>query len=222
MEKLCRDGGIGRRTGLKILRGFPHEGPSPSLGNYLKVINVMSNLNSSQLRSGTVFKDGKDNLLVLKYEHVTQGRGGTTIKLKVKNILTGSIIEKGYNVNDKFESVDVNKSSAQFLYSDGGVCYFMDSTSFNQFEFNIENKYLSPGEKIIVTYLEDKPIDIEIPNIVSLKVEYTESSSKGNTVNNALKTAKLETGMEIKVPMFINIGDNIKINTQNEEYVGRA
>jgi elongation factor P len=182
----------------------------------------MSNLNSSQLRSGTVFKDGKDNLLVLKYEHVTQGRGGTTIKLKVKNILTGSIIEKGYNVNDKFESVDVNKSSAQFLYSDGGVCYFMDSTSFNQFEFNIENKYLSPGEKIIVTYLEDKPIDIEIPNIVSLKVEYTESSSKGNTVNNALKTAKLETGMEIKVPMFINIGDNIKINTQNEEYVGRA
>ena len=182
----------------------------------------MSTLNSGQLRYGTVFKDGSENLLVLKYEHVTQGRGGTTIKLKVKNILTGSIVEKGYNINDKFESIDVTKSSAQFLYSDSELCYFMDSSNFNQFEFNMENKYLSPGEKVIVTYLEDKPIDIEIPNIVTLNVEYTESSSKGNTVNNALKIAKLETGLEIKVPMFINIGDNIKINTQNEEYVGRS
>jgi len=182
----------------------------------------MSTLNSGQLRSGVVFKDGNENLLVLKYEHVTQGRGGTTIKLKVKNILSGAIVEKGYNVNDKFESVDVNKSSAQFLYSEGGTCYFMDSSTFNQFQLDIENKYLSPGEKVIVTYLEDRPIDIEIPNIVTLKVEYTESSSKGNTVNNALKNAKLETGLEMKVPMFVNIGDNIKINTQSEEYVGRA
>ena len=182
----------------------------------------MSTLNSGQLRSGVVFKDGNENLLVLKYEHVTQGRGGTTIKLKVKNILSGVIIEKGYNVNDKFESVDVNKSSAQFLYSEGSTCYFMDSATFNQFQFYIDNKYLSPGEKVIVTYLEDNPIDVEIPNIVTLKVEYTESSNKGNTVNNALKNAKLETGLEIKVPMFVNIGDNIKINTQSEEYVGRA
>ncbi len=182
----------------------------------------MAVLTSGQLRSGIVYKDGSEIYLVLKYEHVTQGRGGTTIKVKVRNLRSNATLEKGYNVNDKFEDINVYKSSSQFLYSEGDMLYFMDSNTYNQVEFKMENKYLVGGEKVIITYLEDSPINIELPNTVILKVEYTESSIKGNTVNNPLKQAKLETGLEVMVPMFINIGDSIKINTENNEYVGKA
>ena len=183
---------------------------------------MAATLNSGQLRTGVVYRDGKDMYLVLKYEHVTQGRGGTTIKLKVKDIISGAILEKGYNINDKFSSIDVKKSSAQFLYSDQDNCHFMDSSSFTQFSLVMENRYLKSGDKVIATYIEDKPIDVEIPNIVSLKVDYTEGTTKGNTVNNALKRAVLETGLEVMIPMFVNIGDIVKINTQSNEYVGRS
>ncbi len=182
----------------------------------------MATLSSNQLRQGTVFKDGLDYFLVLKYDRVVQGRGGMTVKIKVKNIKTGSIVEKGYKGNDKVESVELLKRSAQFLYSDTVNLHFMDSETFEQIEIEGQNKYFKEGDKAIISYLEGDPISVDIPNVVSLKVEYTEEGgNSGNTVSSALKEAKMETGITVMVPLFIKTGEIIKINTENDEYKGR-
>ena len=182
----------------------------------------MAILSSNQLRQGTVFKDGYDYFIVLKYDRVVQGRGGMTVKIKVKNLKSGSIVEKGYKGNDKVESVDLSKRSAQFLYSDGANLHFMDTETFDQVEIEGQNKYFKEGDKAIISYLDGDPISVDIPNVVSLKVAYTdEGGNSGNTVSNALKEAKMETGITIMVPLFIKTGEVIKINTENNEYKGR-
>jgi elongation factor P len=225
---VCRNGGIGRRTGLKILREQSYVGSSPASGRlylvYITLLNIiiMATLSSNELRQGTVFKDGYDYFTVLKYDRVVQGRGGMTVKIKVKNLKSGSIVEKGYKGNDKVESVDLSKRSAQFLYSDGVNLHFMDTETFDQVEIEGQNKYFKEGDKAIVSYLEGDPISVDIPNVVSLKVAYTdEGGNSGNTVSNALKEAKMETGITVMVPLFIKTGEVIKINTENNEYKGR-
>ena len=203
-------------------------GSSPASGRlylvYITLLNIiiMAILSSNQLRQGTVFKDGYDYFIVLKYDRVVQGRGGMTVKIKVKNLKSGSIVEKGYKGNDKVESVDLSKRSAQFLYSDGVTLHFMDTETFDQVEIEGQNKYFKEGDKAIISYLDGDPISVDIPNVVSLKVAYTdEGGNSGNTVSNALKEAKMETGITIMVPLFIKTGEIIKINTENNEYKGR-
>lgn len=178
----------------------------------------------TDLKTNTVFKMDGQVFIVVKYEHVTQGRGGATIKVKVRNIKTGSIVEKGFNNNDKVEEADISKSSYQYLYSDSDYSYFMNMSDYEQITLNNTDdvKFLKEGEKVVVVTVEGEPAYFELPKTVDLKVEYTEPASKGNTVNNPLKKAKLETGLEVNVPMFINIGDIIKINTESSTYLGKA
>ena len=177
---------------------------------------------ANELKTGTVFQDKSGVYVVLQYVNMKQGRGGSTIKVKVRNIESGVIIEKGFHNNDKVEDANVSKRSASFLYNDDEYIYIMDSVTFETIQFKMENKYLKSGDRLIAVYLKDKLIDIEIPNIVSLKVQYTEDAVSGNTANKAMKESTLETGVSLMVPLFIKTGDLVKVNTLNNEYVSRG
>ena len=177
---------------------------------------------ANELKTGTVFQDKSGVYIVLQYVNMKQGRGGSTIKVKVRNIETGSIIEKGFHNNDKVDDANIERRNETFVYSDNEYIYIMDSVSFETIAFKMENKFLKSGDKVIAVYLNDKLIDIEIPNIISLKVEYTEDAVSGNTTTNALKECVLETGVSLMVPLFIKRGDVIKVNTITSEYVSRS
>ncbi len=178
----------------------------------------------TDLKNNTVFKMDGQTYIVVKYEHVTQGRGGATIKVRVRNIKTGAVVEKGFNGNDKVEEADIAKASYQYLYADGDNAYFMNIADFEQIALPLTEdiKYLKEGEKVIVVSVDGAPAYFELPKTVELTITYTEPGFKGNTVNNPMKRATLETGLEIQVPMFINIGDKIKVNTDTGDYQSRV
>lgn len=184
-------------------------------------------LSSNELRNGTVFKYEGKTWVVLKYEFTKTGRGSGTVKVKARDLVSNSIVEKGFNLNQKFEEASVEKRSAQYMYSDGTDAYLMDNESYEQFSFPLKDiedslQYIVEGGKVVVVYLDGTPITIEIPKSVTLKVVYTEPAVKGDTSNNPMKKAKVETGIEISVPMFIKEGDVIKINTELGTYSERV
>lgn len=187
----------------------------------------MATLSNTDLRNGTVFKDGGEIYSVVKYEHSFRGRGGGIVKVRVRNLHTGNIQEKTYRQNEKVESVETRKSSAQYLYSDGRDAYFMDTDSYEQFTLLVNDlgdgrKYMKEGDKTIVLYLEDRPVSIEIPKVVELEVEATIPGVKGDTANNPTKKATMENGLVVDVPLFVKEGDVIKINTEAGTYISRA
>ena len=188
--------------------------------------NEMAVLSYTDLRNGTVFTQDGGTFFVLKYEHAKQGRGSATVKVKVKNLRSGSIFIKSFKAGDKVESADVNRESAQYLYEDGSDGYFMNVETFDQYSIPKERieeeiKFLKEGQKVIVQKLEGDPIAIEIPKKVELKVEYTEPAVAGNTSSGAMKVAKLESGVEVNVPLFVKIGDIVVVNTESRQYVSR-
>ncbi|MCA9385462.1 elongation factor P [Candidatus Dojkabacteria bacterium] len=186
----------------------------------------MATINSNELKEGVVFKDSGSTYIVLKYSHIKKGRGQATIKVKVKNLETSSITILSYTNEQKVESADVEKKSVQFLYSDGVVTTFMDSSDYSQFTLPVEDvedvlHYTKEGQKVVATYLNGDPVGIELPKSVELLVQDTSDAVSGNTSGNAMKNAVLETGLEIQVPLFIKKGDLLKINTETGTYVSR-
>lgn len=184
-------------------------------------------LSSNELRNGTVFKYEGKTWVVLKYEFVKMGRGSGTVKVRARDLVSNAIVEKGFNLNMKFEEATVEKRSAQYMYSDGTDAYFMDNESYEQYSFALKDvedslKYVIEGGKVVVVYLDGTPISIEIPKSVTLKVVYTEPAVKGDTSNNPMKKARMETGFEMHVPMFIKEGDVLKINTETGSYSERV
>jgi elongation factor P len=183
-------------------------------------------LNASELKTGVVFKDDNTPYKVEKYEHSKTARSGATIRLRVRNLLTGAMAEKVYSSVDLVSEADVYRKSVEFLYKDSNYV-FMDPTTYEQIEVSGEvvgdNKiYLKENEKFSIMYFEDAPVSVEVPNSLIFEIEYTEPGFKGNTVTNTLKDAKLTNGMDIKVPPFIKIGDKIKVDTRTGEYMSRA
>ncbi|MBN1618552.1 elongation factor P [Candidatus Dojkabacteria bacterium] len=187
----------------------------------------MATLSNTDLKNGVVFRDEGEVFSVIKYEHVFKGRGGGIAKLKVRNLKTGSIAEKSYKNNEKVQSVDTSRVTAQFLYSDDKSANFMNDETYEQFQLSRDAigedlGFIKEGEKVVILFLEDSPISIEIPKSVELKIEYTEPGVRGDTATNAMKKAKLETGIEINVPLFIKSGEVIKVNTDTRQYVSRV
>lgn len=187
----------------------------------------MAILTSNELRNGIVFIMDGEPWMVVKFEHIKMGRGSATNKVKAKNLKTGSIIEKGFSTNSKFEEADVTKKTAQYLYSDSDKAHFMNPDSFEQYELDAklyanDLLFLKEGDKLIIVFLIDDPISIELPKNVELKVVYTEQAVRGNTSGNVLKNAELETGLNIMVPSFVKNDDIIRINTEKKEYTERV
>ena len=187
----------------------------------------MSTITSNELRNGVVFMMEGQPWLVLRYNHNKTGRGGAVNKIKAKNLKTGSIIEKGFSTNEKFDEADLSRESSQYLYRDDDKVYLMSNTTYEQYELpisTVEEKllYLKEGDKVIVLFLDGKPIDFEVPPAVVLAITYTENAVKGDTSSGAMKRATLETGLEILVPLFLSIGEKVKINTETNTYTERV
>lgn len=181
----------------------------------------------TDLRAGTVFTEKGQYLLVLSYEHIKMGRGSGNVKVKVKNLSTGSTIEKSFITGAKVQDVSLVRKKAQFLYHDGSGFHFMDMETYEQ--FTLEQRivgeyapYLKEGLEITIFVIDQNPLYIELPKIVDYKVVQTAGGAKGNTVGAAQKEAVLENGLKVRVPLFINNNETIRVDTRNGAYVERA
>ena len=184
-------------------------------------------LNVNELRNGAFFKEGKDIFLVITYEHMKTGRGSGNIKLKVRNVRTGSVVEKSFITGARVDEASVEKKKAQFLYRDADTYSFMDPVSFEQFTVaaNIlgdQAKYLKDGLDVILIVSEEEALGLELPMSLVYEIAETGPEEKGNTVSNVYKEATLDNGLVVKVPMFMKVGEKVKVDTRSGEYVERV
>lgn len=183
--------------------------------------------NVNELRNGAFIKEGKDIFLVLTYEHMKTGRGSGNIKLKVRNLKTGSVTEKSFITGARVEEADVEKKKAQYLYRDGDNYNFMDPASFEQFSIpssilGDQAKFLQDGLEVILIVGEGTALAMELPLSLIYTISDTGPEEKGNTVSNVYKDATLDNGMIVKVPMFAKVSDKIKVDTRSGQYVERV
>lgn len=184
-------------------------------------------LNVTELRNGTFYKEGKNILLVVTYEHVKTGRGSGNIKVKVRNLRTGSVLEKSFITGARVEEADVEKKKTQFLYRDGDIFNFMDPVSFEQFSISLsiigdQSKYLKDGLDVILIVSDGEALALELPMSLTYTITETGPGEKGNTVSNVFKEAVMENGLMVKIPMFIGIGERVKVDTRSGEYIERV
>jgi elongation factor P len=180
----------------------------------------------NDLRQGAIYEDYGNLLQVVSFEHVKMGRGSATIKVKVKNLRTGSISEKGYVNGQKVQDVLVQKRDMQYLYQDGESVYFMDPVSFDQVTIPLkiipEAMYLKEGQNYPVAFKDTEALSLTMTPKVELKVVDTAPGVKGNSASNVFKEAILENGLSVKVPLFINVGDTVRVDTRTGAYTERA
>lgn len=177
----------------------------------------------TDLKKGTVCQiDGKP-YRVVEYAQKVMGRGGSIVNVKLKNLIDGSVIPKTFKGQDKIESAEVTNKTVQYLYSDGTDYHFMDPATFEQFQLGADivdtaAPYLKEGDELSLQFFGDRVINVELPKNLFLEVTYTEDVVKGDTTSSVLKDATLETGLIIKVPAFIKVGDVVSVDTANGEY----
>ncbi len=183
--------------------------------------------NASELRNGTAFEFEGKPYIVVRYTHTKMGRGGATIRVEARNLRTGAIEERTFGSNDKVNSSPTTRRRMQYLYSDSSNVVFMDPTSFEQVEMLVgaigkEMKFLKDGDFVNVMFVKDEPMLIELPPKITLTVTDTGPNVKGNSASNIWKPATLENGLQTKVPLFVNNGEKIRVDTRTGEYVERA
>lgn len=181
---------------------------------------------AQEVRAGNVIMVGKDALVVLKAEFSKSGRNASVVKMKLKNLLTGSPSETIYRADDKFEMVNLERKEVTYSYFADPFYVFMDA-DFNQFEIDAENmtdalNYLEEGMPCEVVLYQDRPISVDIPQTVVRDIVYCEPAVRGDTSGKVMKPARLKTGFEIPVPLFCEIGDRIEIDTRTGEYRSRS
>lgn len=177
----------------------------------------------TDLKKGVIVQlDGKP-YRVVDYNQKVMGRGGSIVNVRLKNLIDGSVLPKTFKGQDKIEPAEVSTQSVQYLYNDGDTFYFMDPTSFEQFELAADlvdsaKDYLKEGDTLSLQFFNGKVINVELPKNLYLQVTYTEDVVKGDTTSSVLKDATLETGLVVKVPAFIKTGDVISVDTASGEY----
>ncbi|MCF8200057.1 MAG: elongation factor P [Sulfuritalea sp.] len=181
---------------------------------------------AQELRAGNVVMVGNDPLVVQKTEYNKGGRSAAVVKFKFKNLLTGAASESVYRADDKFDQVVPERKECTYSYFADPMYVFMD-TEYNQYEVEGENmvdavSYLEDGMPVEVVFYDGKAISVEMPNSVVREVIYTEPAVKGDTSGKVMKPAKISTGLEIPVPLFVEIGNKIEIDTRTGEYRNRV
>jgi len=184
-------------------------------------------ISAGEIRKGKKVMYEGGPFVVVDFMHVKMGRGRPHVKAKMKHMITGQVIEKSFLTTESFEEPDLENRTMQFLYSQGEEYFFMDSTNFEQIQIDAENLgdtrwYLIENQEYSVLLFEGKPISVDLPASVILAVVETEPAVKGDTVTNVMKPARVETGYEVKVPLFVKEGDKVKIDTRTGEYIERA
>ena len=182
---------------------------------------------AGDFRNGTTFEMEGNVFRVVDSQHVKPGKGSSFVRTKLKNVITGATLEKTFNPSDKYPGAEIEKKAMQYLYADGDLYYFMDNETYDQMPLNKDTlgdclKYLKENMEVTILSYKGKVFAVEPPTFVELEVTYTEPGFAGNTTTTSGKPATLETGLELQVPMFVNIGDVLKIDTRTCEYMERV
>ena len=184
-------------------------------------------ISAGDFRNGVTFEEDGQVYQVVEFQHVKPGKGAAFVRTKTKNVMTGSVVEKSYNPTAKFENAYIERREVTYSYSDGEIYNFMDPETYDMIPVaagDLPDEFKFVKEEMLVKLLsyKGKIFSIEVPNMVELEVTATEPGVKGNTATNTLKPATVETGAEVRVPLFINEGEVIRIDTRTGEYLGRA
>lgn len=182
---------------------------------------------AGDFRKGITFEIEGAPHVVIDFQHVKPGKGAAFVRTKHKNILTGAIKEESFNPDSKFPKAHIETKTMQYLYSDGELYYFMDPESYDQIplsEDQVEEamKYLRENDEATIKFYKGNAFLVEAPNFVDLIVTETEPGVKGDTATNVTKDATVETGTTVRVPIFINEGEKIQIDTRTGDYLGRS
>ncbi len=182
---------------------------------------------AGEFRNGMTFEEDGNVMQIIEFQHVKPGKGAAFVRTKVRNVITGSVVEKTYNPTAKFPTAFVERKDMEYSYNDGDLYYFMDPETYDMVPVNaseLSDNFRFVKENMICKILsyKGKVFGVEPPYFVDLEVTDTEPGVKGDTATNATKPATVETGAEIKVPLFINTGDKIRIDTRTCEYMERA
>lgn len=184
-------------------------------------------VSASDFSKGTKILYKNDPYEIVDFQHSLRGRGRGKIWAKMKNMRTGNVLEETFSSDDQFQTPDIESRDMQFLYEDGEFCVFMDSETYEQCSFAKDSVgdakwFLKEGEIYHIVLFEGSPLAVELPASFVLTVAETEPGLKGDTVSNVTKKATLETGLVVKVPLFIETGEKIKVDTRTLEYISRA
>ncbi|MDT0308771.1 elongation factor P [Streptomyces sp. DSM 44917] len=183
---------------------------------------------TNDLKNGMVLKlDGGQLWSVVEFQHVKPGKGGAFVRTKLKHVLSGKVVDRTFNAGTKVETATVDRRGMQFSYKDGPDYVFMDTETFEQLPLTPETvgqaaNYLLEGQDCTVAIHEGNPLFVELPAAVELVIEYTEPGVQGDRSTGGTKPARLETGYEIGVPLFITTGEKIKVDTRSGDYLGRV
>ena len=181
----------------------------------------------NELRKGVTFELDGNLLKVLDYSHNKTGRGNANIKVKARNLLTGSTIERTFSSGQSVQDVSLDFANVSYLYNDGDLYYFMDSVTFEQPGIKKESlgdsaNYLKEGMEVKLTFYKGEPIDVELPTSVDLKVVEAEMAIRGDTATGVTKKVTTESGITVQCPNFVVVGDTIRVDTRTGEYVTRV
>jgi elongation factor P len=184
-------------------------------------------ISTQDFRSGTMFEMDDQVVQVVKVEHIKLARAGAVIKARLRNVMTGSIFDQSFRSGDKYKTARIENREAQYLYSDGSHHHFMDPETYDQVAVDEEMlesvlPLLKEGSTAFLLRYDGRLIGVELPINVDLKVASTDPGFKGDTVSGATKLATLETGAKVQVPLFIQTGDVIRVDTRDQTYVERA
>ena len=181
---------------------------------------------AGDFRNGTTFEMDNSVYKVVEFQHVKPGKGAAFVRTKLKNVINGAVLEKTFNPSEKLQGAEIEKRDMQYLYNDADLYYFMDNNTYEQIPLNKEElgdslRFIKENMSVKILSFKGKVFAVEPPIFVELEITYTEPGFSGNTSTNATKPATLENGSSINVPLFVNIGDVIRIDTRTGEYMER-
>lgn len=184
-------------------------------------------ISAGDFRNGVTFEMDGQVVSIIEFQHVKPGKGAAFVRTKIRNVITGAVVEKTFNPNDKYPTAFIDRKDMEYLYNDGDLYYFMDPETYENVPINksiLPDSFKFVKENMVCKILSFKGsvFGVEPPNFVELQITKTDPGFAGNTATNATKPAEVETGAEIKVPLFIEEGEMIQIDTRTGEYLGRA
>ncbi len=187
----------------------------------------MAMISTSDLRNGMTLNLDEGLYNVVEFQHVKPGKGGAFVRTTLKNIRTGQVVDRTFRAGERFDRAVLNKREMQFLYRDGEDYVFMDNSSYDQMNVGPNalgeaTNYVVESSTAILVMFEDEIVGVELPAAVELNIAETEPGIQGDRVSGARKPATLETGLVIQVPLFVNPGDRVKVDTRSGEYLTRA
>lgn len=182
---------------------------------------------AGDFRKGITFEYEGNVMVIVDFQHVKPGKGAAFVRTKIKNVMNGSVLEKTFNPTDKFETALIERTAMNYLYTDGDFYYFMNSENFDQIAMNFDQvsdalNFIIEGSKVTVSFYKEKPFLVEPETFVNLLITICEPAVRGNTATPGTKPATLETGFKIQVPMFVNEGDRIRVDTRTGTYLERV